>query len=403
NIKVKYVSVDVMANYEIRHFNVSCDDQERKIQQLHFLTWPDHGVPLYAESLSPFLKKMLTIPHGKVPVVVHCSAGVGRTGSLILCDICLRMAARERKIDAFYYLDMIREQRVNMVDNVEQYKLVHLVLLQCLVAPDTGILCNESMEKNIEIITSTKIEEEMNYLDESAWQDEAMRTTSINADLPIIHNKNRFSNILPDSTTRVCLTPYPSSDPSSSYINAVCVDAFTMPSKFIVTQNPLSSTVGDFWRLIEEKEITMIICLNDLDLQEKTTCKFYPTSNGHSMKPVPYLEITCNRREVSPHFKVYGVTMNRVGCKIDDEHITILHFNNWNSNTLHPEKSINLLMAYEEMNRLGRTSDTIAITCHDGATACGLYVAMCFVIDKIKMEQICDVCLAVRTVRHGRK
>lgn len=125
------------------------------------------------------------------------SAGVGRTGSLILCDICLRMAAREGKIDAFYYLNKIREQRVNMVDNVEQYKLVHLVLLQCLVAPETGVLCNETMENNIETILAAKIDEEMQYLDESAWQDEAMRNTNFSSDLPIIHSKNRFKSIIP--------------------------------------------------------------------------------------------------------------------------------------------------------------------------------------------------------------
>lgn len=39
----------------------------------------------------------------------------------------------------------------------------------------------------------------------------------------------------------------------------------------------------------------------------------------------------------------------------------------------------------------------------DGTNACGLFVAMCFIIDKIKMEQVCDVCLAVNTVRHSRK
>lgn len=46
------------------------------------------------------------------------SAGVGRTGTIILCDICLRMAAKEKAIDVVYYLKKMREQRVNMVDNI---------------------------------------------------------------------------------------------------------------------------------------------------------------------------------------------------------------------------------------------------------------------------------------------
>lgn len=41
--------------------------------------------------------------------------------------------------------------------------------------------------------------------------------------------------------------------------------------------------------------------------------------------------------------------------------------------------------------------------CSNGATACGLFIAVSFVIEKMKLEQQCDVCLAVRTVRHNRK
>lgn len=107
------------------------------------------------------------------------------------------MAAREGKVDIFYYLYKIREQRVNMVDNVEQYKLVHLALLQCLVAPETGIVCNEKMENKVNTIISTKIEEQMQYLDESAWQDEAMRSSSFSSNSLVVHSKNRFKNILP--------------------------------------------------------------------------------------------------------------------------------------------------------------------------------------------------------------
>lgn len=49
--------------------------------------------------------------------LLNCSAGVGRTGTIILSDICLRMAAGEEQIDPLKYLNIIREQRVNLVDN----------------------------------------------------------------------------------------------------------------------------------------------------------------------------------------------------------------------------------------------------------------------------------------------
>ncbi|KAI4467469.1 receptor-type tyrosine-protein phosphatase [Holotrichia oblita] len=403
NIIVKYINVVVTANYEIRDFNVSHEGQMRTIQQYHFLTWPAHGVPLYVQNLSIFLKKIFTIPQSEAPLVVHCSSGVGRTGSVILCDICMRMAIKEDQVDVLHHLYKLREQRVNMVENVEQYKLIHLVLLQSLVAFDTGVLCNEAMQTAIETRIAVNISVEMQYLEESAWQDDAMRKPSFRSDLPVVSAKNRFNDILPDVTSRICLTAYPSSDPTSTYINAVAVDGFATPAKFIVTQHPLNSTIGDFWRLIEERKITMIVCLNVLNLKDNTSCIFYPTVGGRPMKPVPYLEIKFTDRTVKEYFEIYTVTMTNLQTLEEDIHIKILHLSNWHYAMIHPENSVDLVTTYAEMNRLGRNSDNILITCHDGAKACGLYVAMCFVIDQIKMEQICDVCLAVRTVRRSRK
>lgn len=72
-----------------------------------------------------------------------------------------------------------------------------------------------------------------------------------------------------DPASKIILLPYPSSDETSTYINAISVDAFVIPSKFVVTQNPLPATVGDFWRLVDEKDISIIICLNHLDFEDK--------------------------------------------------------------------------------------------------------------------------------------
>lgn len=68
---------------------------QQQIEHLHYTAWPDHGVPLYTHSVVTYLKKLLATPPGNGPVVVHCSAGVGRTGTIILCDICLHRAAAE--------------------------------------------------------------------------------------------------------------------------------------------------------------------------------------------------------------------------------------------------------------------------------------------------------------------
>jgi protein tyrosine phosphatase len=52
---------------------------------------------------------------------------------------------------------------------------------------------------------------------------------------------------------------------NSEYINAVYVDGFRVKDQFVATQFPLTSTVSDFWRLIAEKNVSLIVVLNEVD------------------------------------------------------------------------------------------------------------------------------------------
>lgn len=66
-----------------------------QVHHLHFTTWPDHGVPKTPHALISYLRKLMAIPSEDSPIVVHCSAGVGRTGSMIVAHNCLRRASYE--------------------------------------------------------------------------------------------------------------------------------------------------------------------------------------------------------------------------------------------------------------------------------------------------------------------
>lgn len=73
---------------------------------------------------------------------------------------------------------------------------------------------------------------------------------------------------------RILLSRYPPLDQKSSYINAIQVDGFRAPAKYIVTQQPMPNTLGDFWRMVVEHRSSLIISLNDIDLKNKVRCLF---------------------------------------------------------------------------------------------------------------------------------
>ena len=88
----------------------------REITQYHFTDWPDFGVPEDASSMLKFVRcvRRATSPtHG--PVVIHCSAGVGRTGTFIAIDVMLQKMAAKESLNVQEFVCRMRAQRAYMI------------------------------------------------------------------------------------------------------------------------------------------------------------------------------------------------------------------------------------------------------------------------------------------------
>ncbi|XP_063606956.1 tyrosine-protein phosphatase non-receptor type 11-like isoform X3 [Penaeus indicus] len=134
-ITVRNVSESSNNDYILREFLVSKDSQpERKIFHYHFTAWPDHGVPSDPGCVLNFLhdvnKRQEEITSAG-PIVVHCSAGIGRTGTFIVVDMILDQIKRQGldcEIDIQRTIQMVRSQRSGMVQTEAQYKFVYLAV-----------------------------------------------------------------------------------------------------------------------------------------------------------------------------------------------------------------------------------------------------------------------------------
>ncbi|XP_076087114.1 tyrosine-protein phosphatase non-receptor type 11-like isoform X2 [Mytilus galloprovincialis] len=110
----------------------------RSIYHYHFLPWPDYGVPGDPGSVLNFLNIVNTKQDSikeAGPVVVHCSAGIGRTGTFIVIDIILnqiKLFGLECEIDIQKTIQMVRSQRSGMVQTEAQYKFVYMAVLHYL-------------------------------------------------------------------------------------------------------------------------------------------------------------------------------------------------------------------------------------------------------------------------------
>lgn len=116
--------------------------QERTIWHLQYTDWPEHGCPEDLKGFLSYLEEIQSVrrhtnstsePRSpNPPLLVHCSAGVGRTGVVILSEIMIACLEHNEALDVPRVLDMLRRQRMLMVQTLCQYTFVYRVLIQFL-------------------------------------------------------------------------------------------------------------------------------------------------------------------------------------------------------------------------------------------------------------------------------
>ncbi|KAH8411990.1 hypothetical protein KR222_005149, partial [Zaprionus bogoriensis] len=123
--------------------------ETRTVTQFHFLSWPQMGVPPQAKALLDFRRKVNKSYRGRsCPIVVHGSAGAGRTGSYILLDLVLgRMNKGAREIDIAATLEHLRDQRAGVVATRQQFEFVLMAVAEEVHAILKALPANTSGEK----------------------------------------------------------------------------------------------------------------------------------------------------------------------------------------------------------------------------------------------------------------
>nr|XP_054774813.1 receptor-type tyrosine-protein phosphatase O-like [Lytechinus pictus] len=120
-------------DWNIKEFAVQQRDQRRYVRHWNFLSWPDHGVPESSQALLAFIRKIRgTKPPSSAPIAVHCSAGVGRTGTFIVLDHMLQHMEQYDFVDVMGVVCGMRMHRNFMVQTEQQYVFIHRCLMDVI-------------------------------------------------------------------------------------------------------------------------------------------------------------------------------------------------------------------------------------------------------------------------------
>ncbi len=125
---VELSAEDKDLNLISRKFTLKDNTSSREVTQLHFISWPDHGVPEIDEVYDDFVKMIEKVEECDSPVVVHCSAGIGRTGTFISFYSIHKLLKKNNTLSIFNIVRQLKEQRRGSVENILQYKLLYSFL-----------------------------------------------------------------------------------------------------------------------------------------------------------------------------------------------------------------------------------------------------------------------------------
>jgi len=120
-------------------------EEKREVVHFQFISWPDYGVPDSALSMLTFLQRVREKQNemtGELfvngwkghelgpPMVIHCSAGIGRTGTFATLDMAIRKFEATGKVDIRAIVEQIRSQRAFSIQMPDQYVFCHLAFLE---------------------------------------------------------------------------------------------------------------------------------------------------------------------------------------------------------------------------------------------------------------------------------
>ncbi|RWS10516.1 Receptor-type tyrosine-protein phosphatase U-like protein [Dinothrombium tinctorium] len=133
-VYVSTISDEMFTDFGLRRYAVERNDETREIEHYYFIAWPDRNAPNSPKSILELIEKLRQSPKNKAtnPIVVQCSAGVGRTGCFILIYNMLEMMAKVGYVDLPKYCAKMRCERAYALDGINQYMFVYKSLLETL-------------------------------------------------------------------------------------------------------------------------------------------------------------------------------------------------------------------------------------------------------------------------------
>ncbi|XP_052795717.1 receptor-type tyrosine-protein phosphatase kappa-like isoform X2 [Mya arenaria] len=396
------------ADFTIRRLRIYQEghpDSTTDVTQFHYTAWPDKDVPNSPASLIHFWRRVRAHDEDKIlPWLVHCSAGVGRTGTFIAMDVLYEAGKALGTVNIFECVKNLRDQRVNMVQTAGQYRYLHTLVKEMLVLANEPVSTENfaetyTIQGEVDVMKLQALYEmlQTDVTDVNTSLDERKnKADSQTANLPDNIEKNRYKEILASDEYRPFLnTPVAG---TTNYINAIFIPDYINDNRFVISQTPLKTTVIDYLRLIHEHNIRLVIAFDDHG--DEKVGSFVPTDDS------PVVAAKFLVKKISETTRSYSVKrtykMEYKETSSNFDHITCTK---WTPKESVPANVDHMITLQSDVERaLPTLGDTpILVQCLNGAERSGLFVVLINILERCRMDgevSIPQVIRHLRTRRH---
>ncbi|KAH0618343.1 hypothetical protein JD844_017452 [Phrynosoma platyrhinos] len=416
DIIVKINECKVFPDYIIQKLHITNRREKttgRDVTHIQFTSWPDHGVPDDPHLLLKLRRRVNALSNFfSGPIVVHCSAGVGRTGTYIGIDAMLEGLESEGRVDVYGYVVKLRRQRCLMVQVEAQYILIHQALVEYVQYGETEV----------------NISELHSYLNQLKKRDPPSDPSLLEAEFQRLPLYKNWQTQRADDYNRVLFKHEEegsresendgseSSDDESDcdeelnkYINASFISGYWLQNAMIATQGPLPGTIADFWNMVYQRKVKVIVMLTELkdDIQE--LCAQY-WGDGH----MKYDSITVELKDVNncSNYTIRTFDITHVKRK-EVRKVFQYQYHKWKALAL-PESPKDLVTMIQNLKQKLPPPDTtsdahvhsknaqVVIHCCDGSQQTGIFCALMNLLESAETEGVIDVFQVVKALRKAR-
>ncbi|XP_072008670.1 receptor-type tyrosine-protein phosphatase delta isoform X35 [Engystomops pustulosus] len=404
-IQVTLLDTVELATYCVRTFALykNGSSEKREVRQFQFTAWPDHGVPEHPTPFLAFLRRVKTCnPPDAGPMVVHCSAGVGRTGCFIVIDAMLERIRHEKTVDIYGHVTLMRAQRNYMVQTEDQYIFIHDALLEAVTCGNTEVPAR-NLYAYIQKLTQIEPGENVTGMElefKRLASSKAHTSRFISANLPCNKFKNRLVNIMPYESTRVCLQPIRGVE-GSDYINASFIDGYRQQKAYIATQGPLAETTEDFWRMLWEHNSTIVVMLTKLREMGREKChQYWPAERSARYQ---YFVVDPMAEYNMPQYilREFKVTDARDG---QSRTVRQFQFTDWPEQGVPKsgEGFIDFIGQVHKTKEQFGQDGPISVHCSAGVGRTGVFITLSIVLERMRYEGVVDIFQTVKMLRTQR-